>query len=68
MSSLRRMQYREMAKLMRAVKAEVERRNPIGVNLYTGYIEQAALALDEISGGEMGNLLQSAGRGRRKRK
>jgi hypothetical protein len=36
--------------------------------LYIGYIEQAALALDEISGGEAGNFTSEAGPRERKRK
>lgn len=58
---LRTARYWELAKLIRAIHAEVKRRNPIGVNLYTGYIEVAAKALDEISGGEVGNFTSECG-------
>lgn len=54
-------QYWELARLVRAIRKEVERRNPIGVNFYTGSIEGAASALDEISGGEIGNFTSEAG-------
>lgn len=58
---LRTAKYWELAKLVRLVRAEVERRNPIFVNAYTGRIEDAARALDEISGGEIGNFTSEAG-------
>lgn len=66
MRDLRSAQYWELAKLVRAIRKEVERRNPIGVNLYTGYMEGAALALDEISGGEAGNFTSECGPRERK--
>jgi hypothetical protein len=58
---LKSAQYWELAKLVRAIRKEVERRNPIGVNFYTGHIEAAAVALDEISGGEVGNFTSECG-------
>ncbi len=61
-------QYREMAELVRAIGVEIKRRNSIGINMYTGYIEQAALALDEISGGEIGNFTSECGPRERKAK
>lgn len=61
MRDLRSAQYWELAKLVRAIRTEIERRNPIGINLYTGYIEGAAVALDEISGGEIGNFTSECG-------
>lgn len=63
---LRSAQYWELAKLVRAICKEVQHRNPIGVNLYTGYIETAACALDEISGGEVGNFTSEHGPKERK--
>lgn len=58
---LRDAQYWELARLVRAIRKAVEFRNPIAVNMYTGYIESAALALDEISGGEIGNFTSEHG-------
>jgi hypothetical protein len=59
--NLRNMYYWEMATLIRAIKEEVKHRNPIGVNLYTGYIEGAVTALEEISDGEIGNPTSESG-------
>ena len=50
-SSLETMHYAEMAATVRLLWAEVKRRNPIGVNVYTGLLH-AAFDLDEISAAE----------------
>lgn len=47
--------FAELAKLVRAIRTELERRNPIGVNMYTAGLAQAAQDLDEIHNAELSN-------------
>jgi len=53
--------YCEMAQIVNDIRLEVKRRNSIGVNLYVGALERAALDLWEISGGEQGNFTSECG-------
>lgn len=53
--------YREMADLIRSIRGEVKRRNPIFVNAYTPHLDNAVAALEEISGGEARNFTSESG-------
>ena len=55
--------FQDMADLVRAVRIELKRRNPIFVNAYTGVLDQAILALEEIHEGEQGNPTCECGPG-----
>ncbi len=61
MKSFKRMKYREMADLVHRIADEIQRRNPIGVNMYTPAIHQAADLVTEISKGEVDNFTSEAG-------
>jgi hypothetical protein len=58
---LDRLTYREMADLVRSVREEVKRRNPIFVNAYTPHLDGAVGALEEISVGEARNFTSESG-------
>lgn len=53
--------YEQMADIVRAIRNEVAERNPIFVNCYLGAINVAIDALEEISGGEVGNPTSESG-------
>lgn len=53
--------YRQMADIISSIRAEVQERNPIGVNFYTPIIHEAANALREISAGEILNPTSECG-------
>lgn len=53
--------YRQMADLVRAIRIEVKNRNPILVNAYTGAIDGAIFALEEIAEGEADNFTSESG-------
>ncbi len=47
--------FEEMGKLVGMIQREVKRRNPIFVNAYTPYLEQAESALKELHVAELRN-------------
>ena len=58
---LNQLTYRQMADLVRSVRTEVKKRNPIFVNVYTQSLDEAVAALEEISGGEARNFTSESG-------
>jgi hypothetical protein len=53
--------WKQMSNIVLAIHKEMKRRNPIGINCYAGYVETAAAALLEISGGEADNFSSESG-------
>jgi hypothetical protein len=53
--------YLDMAKTVRSIRRELKRRNPIGVNFYTGNLDAAAADLEEVSAGEIANFTSECG-------
>jgi hypothetical protein len=58
---LDRFTYWEMAALVRSIRREVKKRNPIFVNAYIPLLDGAVAALEEISAGEMKNFTSESG-------
>lgn len=50
-----RLTFQRMADVIHGIREEVQRRNPIGVNMYTPYLQAAEDALTEIHMGEKDN-------------
>jgi len=53
--------WKQMSKIVSNIHKEMKRRNPIGINFYACYVETAAAALLEISGGEADNFTSECG-------
>lgn len=53
--------WKQMSNIVLSVHKEMKRRNPIGINCYANYVEVAAAALLEISGGEADNFTSECG-------
>lgn len=53
--------YEQMADLVRSIREELKRRNPIFVNHYCQIVNGAVDALEEISDGEVGNPTSEEG-------
>jgi hypothetical protein len=59
--AVQHMRFEQMARVVQRFHDELKRRNPIGVNLYTGYLTAAVSVLLEISEGEKENPTCEAG-------
>ena len=55
------MSWHELARLVDAVKYEVKRRNPIGVNFYIPVLDGAVEALTEIADAEASHFTSECG-------
>jgi len=53
--------YAQMADVVRSIRLEVKKRNPIFVNVYMEPISLCIDALEEISGGEVDNFTSESG-------
>lgn len=57
----RELTWSEMATMVKAIRKEAKRRNPIGINLYVGYLDLAADAVQEIADAEKCNFTSEHG-------